>query len=586
MNRTLAALWLAVLLAIGTLIVVSQLWVRQREDSAQERISDILRAQLSPARQSVDDAITRYNVEISKLLLSLDVTDQQDLLNLSRNPLCYRVFVARDDRIVFPQEARSSEDQVLVDEALQLLRELGDPRPSARISDQGSRNVDSSAVSAPQQNQRGSPELQVTNPSFEREDAVQRSSSSAPAQDVESQDLRMSSGWLVWYHRRGIMLGYWWSQGQQLKSLMVLPRGRWLSDIVNVLPTISQATNEDTKHLAHDLSYALVQLVDIEGNVVHQWSRSPLDQWDALSQQEANAELPLNSPLEGWRLQVFVPASLMTNLAGDRLVIPIWLAIGGISLSLVLLAVLATAQLDRQLRLARQQVTFVNQVSHELRTPLTNICIYADLVADALNEFDSNGDTANAELQLERIDVIQNESRRLNRLIENVLRFAKSSTASVLKLQPCVLDTIINEVVETFRPSLAQHGIELTLQLTTPQLRQLDSAAVEQMLVNLIANAEKYGRQRIHISTSGTKQNVEVTISDAGSGIAWRNRRKIFAPFVRLSNRLEDPAGTGIGLTIVRDLARKHGGDCVFVGNNPGATFVFTLAAPVASAEV
>ena len=104
---------------------------------------------------------------------------------------------------------------------------------------------------------------------------------------------------------------------------------------------------------------------------------------------------------------------------------------------------------------------------------------------------------------------------------------------------------------------------------------------LEQILVNLIGNAEKYASagKRLDISSTSEGDRVAITVRDYGPGVPARMAERIFQPFVRVSDRLEDPAGTGIGLTIVRDLARRHSGDCLLQPLRPGASFCCTLQA-------
>ncbi len=88
----------------------------------------------------------------------------------------------------------------------------------------------------------------------------------------------------------------------------------------------------------------------------------------------------------------------------------------------------------------------------------------------------------------------------------------------------------------------------------------IDRSVVEQVLVNLIGNAEKYAAsgKYLCVETKGDDRYFEILVSDRGPGIPTRMREQVFKPFVRMTDRLEDPAGTGIGLTIARELARRR----------------------------
>jgi signal transduction histidine kinase len=110
----------------------------------------------------------------------------------------------------------------------------------------------------------------------------------------------------------------------------------------------------------------------------------------------------------------------------------------------------------------------------------------------------------------------------------------------------------------------------------------LDPDAVEQIVGNLLSNVEKYAPGApVTVTTALEGDRAILTVHDGGLGIPPGEREAVFAPFVRLSDRLtEGVAGTGIGLTIARTLARLHGGELRIVATDVGACFEATLAAP------
>lgn len=293
-----------------------------------------------------------------------------------------------------------------------------------------------------------------------------------------------------------------------------------------------------------------------------------------------DAEIAVGAPLEGWRLREFASTAYRDSLAGDDLRVPIWLAVSGLSLSLMLTGLLVTLNVNRQIRLAQQRVSFVNQVSHELRTPLTNICMYADLVAQSLEREESPSPEESQ--QKERLSVIRSESQRLTRLVNNVLEFARPVPTKALQRSAEELDSIVAETLATFEPKLCELGFEIHRVFNCEGKRMLDRGAVEQILVNLIGNAEKYAAcgKYLQVATRAVDDQVEITVTDRGPGIPARMRELIFKPFVRLTDRLEDPTGTGIGLSIARELAKRHGGTCELLDSAEGAIFRCTLHAP------
>lgn len=628
MAKSLIALWLTLIAAIATISVLAQFWIHQREQSATNRVREILRTQLEPLNATISRVIENYALDLRREIGNCDLANPQACREITRLPLSQAMIVVnRESQLTFPEQVsrESTDRRTLIDEAQQLLREQSDPRPASRLGTASNANTASSseqeeqidasdnvtednatngenssqrsalrsrsyygASNTSQQSQLNSIEdLELTaSPSSNLVDDT--ASSELPPQKSESAGQFTNAippaqnfGWITWYHRRGLVLGFWWHQSRDWKSIVILPRARWMADIVAALPDTrdpiprAKLTGSDAKLFS--LSGSLKQLVDVEGSVIYQWGDAPASEWKTLVAQGPSAELPVANPLEGWRLRIFATESLQRQLAGDDMIAPIWIAVAGIATALLLCGCLVTFSLDRQLRLASSRVSFVNQVSHELRTPLTNICMYADLLAD-----DIEADGASS-AQMNRVEVIQNESRRLNRLISNVLEFARTDTqAQPLRLRAIVLDDLVDEVLSTFRPRLEELNFQVERDLNTPEPRELDQDAVEQILVNLIGNAEKYAAtgKLLQISTKANEDEVEIVVRDAGQGVPRRMAERIFAPFVRLSDRLEDPAGTGIGLTIVRELARKHGGDCRLLSTSSGAAFCCTIIAP------
>ena len=169
--------------------------------------------------------------------------------------------------------------------------------------------------------------------------------------------------------------------------------------------------------------------------------------------------------------------------------------------------------------------------------------------------------------------VIQHETTRLGRLIENVLTFARSGKPRPMR-QVIVgnIDALIESVLATFQPQLAECHMTVERKYGSIPPLSLDREAFEQILVNLISNAIKYAAagRLIRIETAYTSDQLRLQVADNGPGIAPRLRRRVFEPFIRGSNRLEDPAGTGIGLSIARQLARQHGGDCQLLPSPQG----------------
>lgn len=554
MNRTVIVLWGALLATIALMATLAYVWHAQRAQMARGRVEQLLQLQLQPYRQTISQVFDDSWSALDRQANQFVPQDLQACVQLRRSPLVDDlVVIDGEDQLHYPRDPQMSvERQSLVDEALQLLRE----------------NTSADSMEEPQDSSQLSAALSV-----------------ATAGEVPPGRFSIGqqrSGWVTWYHRRGMLLGYWWEQPSGWKMMAILPRARWISDIVAALPAAMESTSP-ARSASASLAANFYRLVDVEGQVIHQWGEANRESWPQLGKSTPTAVIAVAEPLSGWRLQVFANARMQRHLAGDSVTIPLLVAVAALAVSLLIAGAWLTLSLNRQLRLAASRVSFVNQVSHELRTPLTNIRMYADLLAQALDEQGAE------ELQRERVAVIQGESQRLSRLIGNVLQFARP--VGQRDVQPdappdahravASLDELVTEVVATFRPRLQRLGFHIDLDLQAAEPRLLPVDAVEQILVNLIGNAEKYAAAGgyLRIATRSEGDQIVIEVADAGPGIPASQRKRVFEPFVRLCDRLEFPAGTGIGLTIVRRLAHEHGGQCVVLPSAKGAVVQCALQA-------
>ena len=356
----------------------------------------------------------------------------------------------------------------------------------------------------------------------------------------------------------GLHLLTWWRRADGRTVGMEMDGVRLLSRIVAALPDTAAQSSERGRY----------RLVDAAGTILHQWGPH-----EPAAGAAPLLQLSLAPPLGSWSLQYLsppLPTAPSLLPAGS---LP-WLA-----LLLIVILCLATyfyRESSRDMREASSRVTFVNQVSHELKTPLTNIRMYAELLAEQVEE----GSVAERHAA-----VIASESQRLSRLILNILTFNKSQRRE-LSVTPKagVVDDVIGETISQFRPALEQAGIEARFAPGAPGPCTVDGDALGQILVNLLNNVEKYAAGGGHVDVASAREgeNVLVTVSDGGPGIPESERERVFAPFHRLSNALSDGVtGTGIGLAIARELARRHGGDLVVVPADVGACFRLTLQAPL-----
>jgi signal transduction histidine kinase len=248
--------------------------------------------------------------------------------------------------------------------------------------------------------------------------------------------------------------------------------------------------------------------------------------------------------------------------------------------ALLLLVVMVLVVLDRAAEraeaLARQRSAFVSAVSHELRTPLTTLRMYAELLRDGLVADPEKARRFHG-------DMVQ-ESVRLSHLVENVLEAQRLEEGRrPLRLEEVDVGGLVRSVVDGQRPLLGQRGfaVDVVIDERADLIGAVDRQAIEQTLVNLIENAVKYGRgddARLEISVARRGDRAVIVVADHGPGVPGHERERLFQRFARLERPGEEHvAGTGLGLALVRELARAHGGDARIVDSAVGCRVEVTL---------
>lgn len=375
-----------------------------------------------------------------------------------------------------------------------------------------------------------------------------------------SNDTEPGHGWHVWYWEQNTRFIFW-RRGDSGEILGVeMDPVRLRSEIIAKLP--------DTNPADLNLHSSRVRLVDSNGALLYQWGG-----YEAPDKQAASATLALSPPLHSWKLEYLVPASEMDSLLNRAVWFNLFLGLLGVGIALLAFAVLLYREYSHDVSEARQRVTFVNQVSHELKTPLTNIRMYAELLQNHLAEEDRKSSNY--------LDVIVSESHRLSRLIANILSFGKKQKGKLqLRLSPGSVDDVIRWVLEQFKLALKSKGIHITATCEADAQVQIDSDALQQILGNLVSNVEKYAASGgiLEIASRQNGDTTTIKVADRGPGIPANHRDKIFQPFYRISDSISDGvAGTGIGLSLARDLARLHGGDLILASAPSGSCFHLTL---------
>ncbi len=233
--------------------------------------------------------------------------------------------------------------------------------------------------------------------------------------------------------------------------------------------------------------------------------------------------------------------------------------------------------LRKELLLARQKTDFVSNVSHELKTPLTSIRMFSELLAD--------GRVKEPEKQLSYLNIINAESGRLTRLINNVLDFARLERGEKkYHVEKWDLAELVHETCEMYRPHLEQAGFSLQCSCDDSIVPvNADRDAIAQIVVNLLSNAEKYSgeKKEIVLNLKKSGATAELSVADRGLGVPRGLEEKIFEQFYRAHDSLSSGIqGSGLGLTLARQIARAHGGEILYKPREGGGS-CFTLQLPV-----
>jgi signal transduction histidine kinase len=239
------------------------------------------------------------------------------------------------------------------------------------------------------------------------------------------------------------------------------------------------------------------------------------------------------------------------------------------------MVLMALYHLRRAMHLTAMRSQFVTSVSHELRTPLAQIRMFAETLG--------YGRARSDEERNRFIAILHREAVRLSELVENVLQFARlDQRKEHLTFAAVDLRQESEDAAVSLAPIAAAHGATIVNAVPSGTRVWADRGAVRRIILNLLDNALKYGPegQTISIGAAAEGGSVRLRVDDQGAGVPAGARETIFRAFERHGVGPSSPTGSGIGLTIVRELAGALGGT-VHVEDGPGggARFVVTLRA-------
>ena len=230
------------------------------------------------------------------------------------------------------------------------------------------------------------------------------------------------------------------------------------------------------------------------------------------------------------------------------------------------LAVSLNAMLDRIELLMQSMKDVTDNIAHDLKTPLTRL---QTRIETALREDrDKDGYRSALEATLD-------ESDQLLRIFNALLHIARiESMAPGSVMEPTDLSRLLGEIVELYQPLVEDEGGRLEADVQEGLQAECNRDLISQVLVNLIENALKYGRPaegepEIRLSAREENGRILLAVADNGPGIPDKDQNRVLDRFVRLEESRSEP-GTGLGLSLVKAVARLHGGDLRFKNGTPG----------------
>jgi len=324
------------------------------------------------------------------------------------------------------------------------------------------------------------------------------------------------------------------------------------------------------KYLRDDLQATYyVSIVDFDNNGVYS---APIDR-----NSKYFVESRFNTTLYKWLLWV-VPRNyteMERNARNQRRANLILIILSMMMIFCSLAIIYVAGRRERQL--AQLKEDFISNVSHELKTPLSLIRMFSEILV--ANRVKSDA------VKQEYYGIIHNESDRMSRLIANLLDFARlERERHSLHFEQTNIGQLVIKELEAYRYQIQKDGFELTTQVDADVPDTMaDPNAISMAFFNLLDNAVKYSgdRKQVSVSVSWGNGFVDLAIKDEGLGIPEAEHQKIFEKFFRGSSAgAAKVRGSGIGLTITKQVAEMHGGE-VRVESEVGRGSTFILRIPI-----
>jgi len=306
--------------------------------------------------------------------------------------------------------------------------------------------------------------------------------------------------------------------------------------------------------------------------------RSPADERPAISDRLHTVPVQVQGRRVGSLILVRPPASPRLTAADERLLSIVGAQLGPTVERLRLRQEATEAEILR--RSDELKDALLNAVSHDLRTPLASIIAAAGSLAE-------RGQPWPEDQRTELAETIEQEARRLNRIVGNLLDLSRLEAGG---LRPEMgwydLGALVDDVVGRLRSMTSAHHVVVAVPEDLPPA-WLDSVQIDQVLSNLVENAANHTPPQTEITISADVENdlLRLQVADNGPGIPAPALPHLFDPFYRGTGAGPRPRGTGLGLAVARRLVEAHGGT-IWAENREGGGARFVVSLPMARPPV
>lgn len=243
--------------------------------------------------------------------------------------------------------------------------------------------------------------------------------------------------------------------------------------------------------------------------------------------------------------------------------------------------IIVLIDMTKEAEMDKMRSTFISNVSHELRTPVTVLRSYIDTLYNYGNDFDYD-------TQKEFIGTINQEIIRLNGMVNDILDFSRMEANAQMEKSLNSIYEVVDTCVSRVNALTKEHGLSISVnkEENIPEFL-FNYDGIERALTNLLSNAIKYSPDNAEIKVELHKVNndVEISVTDLGCGIAPEFHKKIFDRFYRVENNTHTVKGTGLGLHLVKQTIEKYHNGKVTVHSQVGKGSTFVISLPIVFIE-